>query len=286
MKGRFVRDHSANPQRGHSRLASSPALGMTLLELMVAISIFAVLGSALYPVVGGALASRNDATRRVAVLSEARAILDRIESDLAANCDAGIQGGSAPRLFAPRPSRSSFGRGERNILETTTLVTRGVTPVDGFVAGEDVTALAPDRGDQAHVLWRIDADGRLLRHEIRPVRSDLVDWRDEPFEVVSEHADVVLEFWQPETWLDEWDSRTSGKRRPLAVRTSLRVGDEPATAVTLVSTLVFPEISAATNLDRSRQRGRDRDSGEDGDKKSDDDKSSDTGKKTNGGSEQ
>lgn len=227
--------------------------GLTLLELMVALSIFAVVGTALYPVITGAIGSRKDATARYELVGEARSILDRLEQDIESNIDPGFQGTLPPRFVATAPSghRSDT---DRIVLETTTLVARGVTAADAFVGGEDVSALAIDRGDQAQVRWRMDSSGRLLRQELRPPRIEPVDWTKVPVEVVSERATVLLEFYEPETWLEAWDSGETGIHRgraPMAVRTTVNVGDGDAEGIELVSTVVLPVVETASDRKRS-----------------------------------
>jgi len=224
---------------------------MTLLELLVALAIFAIVGVALLPVVSGTLSSRADATARVALDAEARMILDRLEQDMVSSCDVGFAGALPVRFVAPAPRGRDFDS-ERILLEITTLVARGVTAADAFVGGEDVAALAADRGDQAQVLWRYDSNGRLLRQELRPPRTQPVEWDEVPAEMLSERAAVVLEFYQPETWLEAWDSSSFGAGRakaPVAVRTTLRIGEDTE-ALELVSTVVLPVVETATDLRR------------------------------------
>lgn len=219
--------------------------GMTLLELLVALAIFAIVGSSLYPVVTGALSSRSEATERVRLGAEARMILDRLEQDLTGNVDAGYPGAVPPRFVAP----ASVGRrnaGERIVLESTAVVARGVVASDGVALGQLAQALPVDRGDLAQILWRIDSNGRLLRHEVRPPRRDPVDWSTVPFEVISDRAEVELEFWEPEAWLEAWDSREQGprnRRAPLAVRTTVRVGGYEG--LELVSSVLLPTVETA-----------------------------------------
>lgn len=216
---------------------------MTLLELLVALAIFAVIGGALYPVVTGALQGRDDATDRVRVDAEARLILDRLELDLVGNTESGFPGQqAAPRFVAP-PSIGRRAAGERVLLETVAVVARGVVATDGLALGELAESLPADRGDLAQVLWRIDSAGRLLRHEVRPPRRDPVDWSTVPFEVVSERADVELEFYEPEQWLEAWDSRESGphlNQAPRAVRSTVRVGGDDGLEV--VSSVMLPTV--------------------------------------------
>jgi prepilin-type N-terminal cleavage/methylation domain-containing protein len=227
--------------------------GMTLLELLVALAIFGVLGSALMPVINGAISSRGAAAGRILLDAEARTILDRLEQDLASNCDVGLVGLVPPRFLAPATT-GRFGTSERTVFEATTLVTRGVTSPDAAVGGEDSAVLAAvDRGDQAHVRWSIDDAGRLVRQEIRPPSSDPVDWSIVEVEVMSEHAGLVLEFYEPVTWLEAWDSTESGPHRgraPVAVRSTLTLDDRQNAPLELVSTVVLPVVQTATDFER------------------------------------
>jgi len=226
--------------------------GMTLLELLVALAIFGIIGGGLYPVITGALMSRSDASERVAAGVEARAILDRLGQDIAGNIDAGFPGTTPARFVAATPSGRRADAG-RVLLETTTLVARGVTAADAFVGGEDIGALAVDRGDQAQVLWRIDSEGRLLRQEVRPPRTDAIDWSELPFEVMSRRAAVTLEFYEPQIWLEAWDSGESGPHRgraPLAVRTTVSIDDDASAPIELVATVLLPVIEPQSALRR------------------------------------
>jgi prepilin-type N-terminal cleavage/methylation domain-containing protein len=233
--------------------------GMTLLELLVALSIFAVVGSVLYPTVMNTISSRRDATERVALDAEARMILDRLEQDLTGNCDLDIQGTEMPPRFRAEAPPSRRSRSAHVLLETTSLVARGVTPADAFVAGEDVRALSTDRGDQAQVVWRIDSDGKLVRQEIRPPRVEPIDWDEFPVEVLSERASFRMEFYEPEVWIDSWDSTESASHRgraPVAVRTTLEVDGGELGLLELVSTVVIPVVETSTDLRRSGGGGR------------------------------
>jgi hypothetical protein len=181
-------------------------------------------------------------------------ILDRLEQDLTGNCDLDLDGGTLPPRFrAPAPpSRRS--KSAHVLLETTALVARGVTPADAFVGGEDVRALSTDRGDQAQIVWRIDSGGRLVRQEIRPPRIEPVEWDDLPAEVLSERATLAMEFYEPETWLESWDSTESASHRgraPVAVRTTLEVDGGDLGLLELVSTVVLPVVETSVDLRRS-----------------------------------
>jgi prepilin-type N-terminal cleavage/methylation domain-containing protein len=230
--------------------------GMTLIELLVALAIFAVVGGTLYPVVTGALTSRADATDRVRVGAEARVILDRLEQDLVGNVDAGHPSPLPPRFVAP-PSIGRRNAGERILLETVAVVARGVVATDGIALGQLTESLPADRGDLAQVRWRIDPNGRRLRQEVRPPRRDPVDWTTVPVEVLSDRAEVELEFWEPETWLEAWDSREPGprnRRAPLAVRSTVRVGGPEG--LELVSSVLLPTVESGSARRRAAEGAR------------------------------
>lgn len=259
----WERGAAANAALSSPRPRDTRAMrGMTLLEMMVAIGIFAIVGSAVYPVLQGAMGSRSDATARVALAAEARMILDRLEQDLASSVHSGFQGAVPARFVAAAP-RSRDAGAERVLVELTTLVARGVTQADApprdAPAGEaEAPPSGADRGDLAQVVWRIDASRRLLRQEMRPPRIEPVDWEAWPVEVMSERATVSLEFYEPVTWLEAWNSGETGatrNRAPLAVRSTLRVGDADNDPIELVSTVVLPTIETASAL-RAAGSGR------------------------------
>lgn len=259
--------HDARRMTGADRLRRAGQRGFTLLELLAAMAIFALMAGSLYPVISGALEGRRAATARSRMDAEARAILDRLEQDIAGNIDAGFPADKARRFVAATaPDRRADA--ERVLLETTTLVARGVTPADAFLSGEDVGALSIDRGDQAQVLWRIDGDGRLLRQELRPPRAEPPDWAELPFEVLSERAAVTLEFYEPETWLPTWNSAESGPQRgraPVAVRATVTIhGDDPgggleggASPLELVASMILPVVESSGDA-RGIRSGRGR----------------------------
>lgn len=236
--------------------------GMTLLELLVALGIFAITGAALYPVLIGAISSRRDATERVDVWSSARAVLDRVELDLRGSTDVGIPSQFLPRFLALAPATRGFGE-DREVLEMTTLVARGVTSGDTVVAAIEGVAAPLDRGDQAHVRWSIDRDGRLLRQEVKPPRAEQVDWSKVRADVLAVDADLRFEFYETasEAWIDAWNSTEPGPRRdlaPVVVRLTLSLEDGEREPLVLVSTVVLPTVEDpwARGAGGSRRRGR------------------------------
>lgn len=237
--------------------------GLTLLELLVALAIFAVVGPAIYSTFTTTLAGRDRALQRAQAYSMARGVLDRIESDLRGNLDVGVKGSLLARFVAPG-SGGGFGAGRRSmsgddplLLELTTLSARGVTAPEGFVAGDELPAKTIERGDQARVVWRLeDSDqdrepgsapsstrgSTLVRYEIKPVRNETLDLTRASRQVIAGHVAVRLDFYAQDQWSEVWDSVAPGSQRdaaPALVRTTVELDagdDEP---IVLVSSTVL-----------------------------------------------
>ncbi|HYC57565.1 MAG TPA: prepilin-type N-terminal cleavage/methylation domain-containing protein [Candidatus Binatia bacterium] len=227
--------------------------GLTLLELMVAIAIFSVVGTAIYSTFVTAITTRDYATERSRRYAHARNAMDRLEQDLRGSFDSQLRGNVVPpRLRAPLADDSMLGD-ERLVLEMTTVSARGVIAPEAFLATpqlDEVARLTTDRGDQAHVRWVIDENGDLLRYELRPVRAETIDWTIAPFEIVARDVDVHLEFYDRTQWLRFWDSNEPGDQQhrvPMLVRTQLETTGVDEQRVTLVSSVVIPmALEAAT----------------------------------------
>ncbi len=233
--------------------------GLTLLELLVALAIFSIVGSAIYSTFTTTLSGRERAMRRAQAYSAARGVLDRIESDLRASLDVAIKGTLLPRFLAPGNGsglaagrRPAFGD-EQPLLELTTLSARGVTAPEGYVAIDDLAAKSVDRGDQAHVLWRFEDSDRsfthgsesgseLVRYEVKPPRNETLDLTRAPRQVIAEHVAVRFEFYADGQWGDVWDSVASGPQHDLApslVRTTVELDAGDEEPIVLVSSTVL-----------------------------------------------
>jgi len=240
--------------------------GLTLLELMVAVAIFAVVGSGIYSTFMTAVITRDHATQRARRYADARNALDRLEQDLRGAFDSQIRGNLVPPLLrAPLPENSPLGD-DRVLLEMTTISARGVLAADAFIEHpelQELAGIAADRGEQAHVRWVVDEDGDLLRYELRPVRAEQVDWTLAPFEIIARDVAVAFEFYDRTQWFGFWDSSEPGDQRnrlPTLVRTRLETHDEGQQPVVLVSSVIVPmavETEARRRSPFFRQRERD-----------------------------
>lgn len=254
--------------------------GLTLLELLVALAIFSIVGAAIYSTFTTAVRGRDRALERAQQYAVARSVLDRVESDLRGSIDVSIRGTLLPRFVAPGSagsfaSRRGFFSGrstsmsdDRLVVDLTTLSARGVTAPEGYVANDELAAAMTDRGDQARVVWRYeDADtgdggrsrpgsgGRsaLVRYEIKPPRNEEFDPTRARRQVIASDVVVRLDFYDDEEqWADVWDSVGPGPQHdltPVVVRTRVELDagdDEP---VVLVSSTVLA-------LTRDTKRGQ------------------------------
>lgn|GEM_PF-2026861 len=244
---------------GRGSAASQPGdcrqSGLTLLELLVALAIFAIVGSAIYSTFTTTLRGRDRALQRAQAYSLARSVLDRIESDLRGNIDVGVKGSLLPRFVAPGSGRG-FGSERRPtfgndlpLLELTTLSAHGVGAPEGYVADPELEAKTLGRGDQAHVIWRIeeaesdsDRGTALVRYELKPPRNDTLDLTLATRQVVAENVTVTLDFYTQGQWSEAWDSVAPGSQHNLApalVRTTVGLAAADEEPVVLVSSSVL-----------------------------------------------
>lgn len=233
--------------------ASRSERGLTLLELLVAVAIFAVTGAALYPTVTSALAARRDALERARSHALARAILERAESDVAGCFDVGIASSYLPLLVIDDPERAGFGD-ERAVAELTTVDARGTASPDAPVMGDELAVVVHDRGDQSHVLWRLEEGGELARYEVRPPRGEEVDWSEARRRSYGDGASLALRVFFEEEWRSSWHAASGGNesgRLPERVRLEVRVDDGEREPVVLVSSVAMPSAFEAGGALRS-----------------------------------
>ncbi|MBI5504898.1 MAG: prepilin-type N-terminal cleavage/methylation domain-containing protein [Deltaproteobacteria bacterium] len=266
------------------RRGNGAQAGLTLLELLVALAIFAIVGPAIYSTFTTTLVGRDRALQRAQAYSMARGVLDRIESDLRGNLDAGVKGSLLPRFLAPGAG-SDFGAGRRSmigddglLLDLTTLSARGVTAPEGYVVTDELAAKSVDRGDQARVVWRLEdpdpdsapgsepgpaSGSTLVRYEIKPPRNETLDLTGVPRQVVAERVAVRLEFYAQGQWTEVWDSLAPGSQRdaaPALVRTTVELDTGDDDPIVLVSsTLIALAADKRSGLGPGSQfPGRDR----------------------------
>ncbi len=191
---------------------------MTLLELTVAMGIFAVITVGLYGTFGRTAAGRDAAMERSELVLAARAILERIGRDLQGSMNTGRYTHDFKMFFVPEDSSLGVHQSARTVLELTTASARGVASPEGL--GWQPASIA-DRGDQARVTWRLDSQARLLRYEQRPPAADPIVFEESRPELVAEGVrSLTLRLWgEPDRqWRESWDSGRVGQMNARAPR--------------------------------------------------------------------
>lgn len=214
--------------------------GVTLLELTVAMGIFAIVGAVLFGTFSRTATSRDLVERRAALYFEARTALETIERDLQASFDVGGYTSEFRRFYVPEPRTAPPVAGTRLVADFTALSARGIA-----IAGlGDAVEIAGARGDQMRVRYWLGDDGDLLREVRRPPRplenpDEIL--ADEP--LASDVAKLELRFYDGGEWLDSWTSARAGRRRDAApglvtIALAIERRDEPK--VELHTTVVVP----------------------------------------------
>jgi type II secretion system protein J len=182
--------------------------GLTLIELLVASLLFAIIGVALY----GTYRNGQEAYRRSRARAErlqlARSIFAFVRKDLQ-GCLA--TGGFFDSGFIGMDSEADgFPR------DYMTLVTRSFAPREGAVAESDL----------GEVEYLVDSDTeteevglirRIKRNLLAPVEEEL-----EVQELAPEVIGLNFAYYDGETWQDSWDSTVS-ESLPLAVKVQIRL---------------------------------------------------------------
>lgn len=215
--------------------------GFTLLELLVAIGVFSISILAFYGAFARAATLRSYAAEKAALVTTARNVMERIESDLRGAGDTGHTLTNLPLFVAPTPESRERGSDARLLLDFTTFSSRGVTAPEALWSLDDAV---PDRGDQARVRWQLTERGELLRSELRPPR--VISDREAP-PPSSRFAQGVKifeqRFYDGRQWVDRWDAAASPptpSKLPLYVETRIVLASEAGTEFELVSTIAPP----------------------------------------------
>lgn len=219
--------------------------GMTLLELLVAVSILATISGLLYGTFSRALAARSYATAAIDRYARARAAIDWLQDDLEGAYSTGLYPTGAKRFFSSgRADAPTLGGAP--LIDITTTSARGTTALVGAILDVDGPR---DRGDQVRVLYHLETppepseaetDGfDLVRYEHRPPID--VELKDASRAVVARGiASITLRFFDGTAWSDNWDASASAtdKGRPppamVQIRVRLADADEPAELVSAV----------------------------------------------------
>jgi len=241
----------------------SPAAGMTLLELVVAVGILGIVGGLLYGTFSRTITSREYAVASARAFAAGRAAIDWLERDL----KGAFSTGSYPRgpgVFFSIGKADDVTLDERRpLLELTTVSALGTAPPVS-------AALVPDHAehlpDEARVLYRLEDDDpdsetadssptdaraatqrtfALVRYDLRPALTGTDALEHASRAVIARGIDAVtLRFFDGFTWHESWDSRGGGGQRdsaPVVVEARLEIRHAAAIEpVSLVSAVRLP----------------------------------------------
>lgn len=182
--------------------------GFTLLELLIAVAIFAVVGVMAYgglqAVLGQQVIARDAAER----FREVQFAVQQLSRDL--------------QQAHPRPVRETLGDGYRNALRADA---RSSYPLE-FTRGGWSNPLGQPRAAVQRVAYRLDEDQLVRLHWFAPDQT----LAEEPVEreLLGGVLDLRLRFFSPGGWSDSWPPELSGEdpaTLPLAVEFVLELED-------------------------------------------------------------
>jgi len=228
------------------RGARTPSAGVTLLELLVAVTILGVISGLLYGTFTRAFAAREYAVAAMERYADARSAIDWLEDDLEGSYGSGLYPSGAKRFFSSGTAAEAT-LGGTPLLDITTTSARGTTALVGPLLDVDRPR---DRGDQVRVIYHLEAPAPrdrsdanfgldLVRYEFRPPLDVKLE---EASRAVVAHGigSIQLRFFDGAAWHDDWDTTTDVGAKalpaPKMVRIRLRLAD-PAEPAELVSSV-------------------------------------------------
>ncbi|MEE8312286.1 MAG: prepilin-type N-terminal cleavage/methylation domain-containing protein [Candidatus Binatia bacterium] len=230
-------------RRGSSKRRHPAEGGVSLLEMLVAMAIFAIIASLLYGTFSRTAGARRYVEERAAVYSLARSSISWLERDIEAAFSAHTYPVGDRRFVSAGRVERETTDDETPLLDVTTATSLGTTPLEapGFIIEG-----RREQVDQARVVYRLeeppDDDGDvygldLVRYDFRPAR--LEDLEEASRAVVARHIQAVeLRFFDGLTWWESWDSRrgqTNAGRAPRMVETRVTIATLDEDPVTFVS---------------------------------------------------
>ncbi|MHB1184950.1 MAG: type II secretion system protein GspJ [Desulfobulbia bacterium] len=211
------------------RFCSSASLprgerGFTLIEVLVAVSLLAILLTAVYGIFGGVNSAKLRLDRDSADYHLARVIFDRFGRELHG---AYFRSGDQTTMF-----RGGVNDQDEPFLElTTTAVT--LLSETGSGISEVRYRLAPDQ--------EADTGRQVLLRGERSRQSAAASADDRMMRLAPDVASLSLRFYTGGRWLEQWDARQSGL--PQLVEVSLVVGQDEQQRIPFTTTFEIPDVS-------------------------------------------
>lgn len=200
------------------------ARGFTLIEVLVAISLLAIVLTSVYGIFSSVSATKVRLDSDSAEYHLARVVFDRLGRELHGTY---YKRGDQTTLF-----RGGINDSGESFLELTTTA---VTPLSA--AG---TGIAEVR--YRLVLDRESTDGsRVLLRGERPRQSAVEPADDRMMRLAPNVVKLSLRFYASGTWQEEWDARQNGL--PQLVKITLVVGQDEQRQIPFTTTFEIPDIS-------------------------------------------
>lgn len=198
--------------------------GFTLIEVLVAVSLLAILLTAVYGIFGGMNSAKLRLDSDSADYHLARVIFDRFGRELHG---AYFRSGDQTTMF-----RGGVNDQDEPFLElTTTAVT--LLSDTGSGISEVRYRLAPDQ--------ETDTGRQVLLRAERSRQSAAAPVDDRMMRLAPNIASLSLRFYTGGRWLEQWDARQSGL--PQLVEVSLVVGQDEQQRIPFTTTFEIPDVS-------------------------------------------
>jgi prepilin-type N-terminal cleavage/methylation domain-containing protein len=209
---------NAGPEHLNTRTPERPFRpGFTLIELMVAMTLLAIIGGGMAMAFNTSLRAAGSIRQRAEVTDERRKLIAQLRTDLegvwlrSGSQTTWFRGGdlsSDPNEVSANPGGGSSAQGDS--LELTT--SRPIS-LDALQQGEQSEGTLGPQSDVAQVSWRLepDTDGTLalVRRERTPPDSQVDDSQDPSVvrTVMSRSVTALQVYCYDGTqWLEQWDS--------------------------------------------------------------------------------
>lgn len=181
--------------------------GFTLLEVLVAVAVFAIVGMGAYGGLQAVMAQRVIARENADRFRELQFAVQQVTRDLA--------------QLNPRPVREPLGDGYRSALYSDP---RAEVLLE-FTRGGWTNPLGQPRAAVQRVAYELEEDRLVRRHWFVPDQT----LGEDPVEreLLTGVREVRLRFYGPGGWLEQWPSQAGGDpaNRPLAVEVVLELED-------------------------------------------------------------
>lgn len=198
--------------------------GFTLIEVLVAVSLLAIVLIAVYGIFGGVNSAKLRLDRDSADYHLARVVIDRIGRELHGVY---FRRGDQTTMF-----RGGVNEHDEPFLElTTTAVT--LLSATGSGISEVRYRLAPD--------LEVDKSRKVLLRSERSRQSATDPVDDRMMRLAPDVASLSLRFFTNGRWQEQWDARQDGL--PQLVEISLEIGPDEQRLIPFTTTIEIPDIS-------------------------------------------